>query len=301
VQTDGEAQRLVVRAASCWMGGLWADALGESPRDRVGTIQRRCAGLLAQLYGTVRPMQYAQLRAIDPRLVDDLATRVRAIAQNDRADAPHAEQLVRLVRALANAQRENILARKGADDVKADEEQPSTPAARATDKALAAEALQRTDGIRALLGLDAGDLSPEARALGLLCALDRLEIARRLPKHLKVLAVGGPFARAFGVPPPPLPDDPAQPVKTGTWPRYLADVAATTGHPVPPLATDAIDRESLAWGGVLEAFADRLRTELTAVSTRTPLPMVLDRVARRLEQEHRTLRALFEAEQARAR
>jgi hypothetical protein len=301
VQTDGEAQRLVVRAASCWMGGLWADALLESPKDRVRTIQRRCDGVLAQLYGAVRPMQYAQLRAIDPRVVDDLAARVRALAQNDRADAAHAEQLVLLVRALADAQRENILARKGADDVKVDEEQPSTPAERSIEKALAAEALQRTDGIRALLALDAGDLSHEARALGLLCALDRLEIARGLPKHLKVLAVGAPFARAFGVPPPPVPEDPAQPIKTGTWPAYLADVAAATGHPVPPLATEAIDREALAWGGVLEAFADRLRTEATAVSTRTPLPMVLERVARRLDQEHRTLRALFQAEQGRAR
>jgi hypothetical protein len=300
-QTDGEGQRLVVRAAACWMGGLWADALAETPADRVRTIERRCDGLLEQLYGTVNRMQYEQIRAIDPRVVDDLATRVRAVARNDRTDAPHAEQLVRVLRSLADAQRENIIARNAADDVKADEEQhPSSPAERAVDKTLAAQALQRTEGIRALLALDAGDLSNEARALGLLSALDRLEIARRLPKHLKVLAVGGPFARAFGVPPPALPEDPTRPIKTGTWPAYLADVAATAGHPVPPLATDAIDRESLAWGGVLEAFADRLRSAASAVSSRTPLPMVLGRVAARLDQEHRTLRALFEAEQAQA-
>jgi hypothetical protein len=246
-------------------------------------------------------MQYEQLRAVEPRIVDDLATRVRAVARNDRTDSPHAEQLVLLLRALADAQRENILARKAADDVKVDEEHPSSATERAEDKTLAANALLRTEGIRALLALDAGDLSHEARALGLLSALDRLEIARRLPKHLKVLAVGGPFARAFGVLPPVLPEDPTRPIKTGTWPAYLADVAATTGHPVPPLATDATDRESLAWGGVLAAFADRLRTEASAVSTRTPLPMVLGRVAARLEQEHRTLGALFEAEQLQRR
>jgi hypothetical protein len=137
----------------------------------------------------------------------------------------------------------------------------------------------------------------EARALGLLCALDRLEIARELPEHLKVHAVGAPFVPVFGVQPPAVPDDPTAPIRSGTWPQYLVDVAAAAGHAVPPDATEPIDRESLAWAGVLQGFADRLRVEQGAVSTRTPLPIVVGNVAHRLEKENATMRALHEAEQ----
>jgi hypothetical protein len=307
VQTDGEAERLVIGATSCWMGGLWADALGEQDnpplnvtavRDaRTAAIGRRCEAVLAHLYGAVDPMQYRQLRAADPRVVDDLAARVRSVASNDRVDRARAEPLVRLLRAVADAMRENILARGPADDVKKDEAGLSTQDERAQDKTIAAQALRQTAGIEALLSLDAGGLSHEARAIGLLCALDRLEIARKLPKHLKVYAVGGPFVPVFGVQPPRVPDDPIVPITTGTWPGYLVDVASATGHAIPAAATDPLDRESLAWGGVLQAFADKLRAEVAAVSTRTPLPLVLGRVADRLERENSTLRSLFKAEQ----
>lgn len=304
-QTDGEAERLVIGAASCWMGGLWSDALGEQPDSRrwgvartadPRGIERRCGAVLAHVYGTFDPMQYEQLRAMEPRVVDDLAARVKGVAEADRVDASHAVQLVQVLRGVADATRENLLARKAADDVKADEEQPSSAADRALDKTLAARALRKTTGVDALLTMDAGDLTPEAHALGLLCALDRLEIGRRLPKHLKVYAVGGPFVRVFGVAPPPVPEDPTVPIRTGTWPGYLVDTSAAAGYPVPAEATEAIDRESLAWGGVLQGFADRLRADAGRVSTRTPLPDVLARVAARLDEEHRTLLALFDAE-----
>jgi len=308
-QTDGEAERLVVGATACWMGGLWSDALGERDSPAPGTgmlvdgegraaaIQRRCEAVLVHLYGVVDPMQYQQLRAVDPIVVDALAKRVRTIASTDRTDATRVEPLVKLLRAVADAERENILARGPADDVKKDEAGPSTRDERAQDKTIAAAALQKTADIQALLTLDAGDLTHEARAIGLLCALDRLEIARRLPKHLKVLAVGGPFVPVFGVQPPQVPADPTAPIPTGTWPGYLVEVAGAAGHAVPSTATDLLDRESLAWAGVLQAFADRLRTEQAAVSARTPLPLVLGRVADRLDKENGTLRALFTAEQ----
>ena len=306
-QTDGEAERLLVGATSCWLGGLWSDALGEqdNPPSEVNEgvdarsvgIERRCEAVLVHVYGTVDAMQYKQLRAVEPRVVDDLATRVRAVAANDRVDQAHAEQLEKVLRAVADAQRENVLARGAADDVKRDEAGASTPGERATDKTLAAQALRRTTGIEALLRLDAGNLSHEARAVGLLSALDRLEMARKLPKHLKVYAVGGPFVPVFGVQPPRVPDNPTAPIKSGTWPSYLVDVASAAGHPVPADAVEPIDRESLAWGGVLHAFADRLHAEVGTVSPRTPLPLVLGRVADRLDKEDRTLRALFQAEQ----
>lgn len=307
-QTDGEAERFVVDATSCWMGGLWSDALASEPANpsldaavqmdvRTAGIEGRCNALLVHLYGVVDPMQYRQLRAVEPRVVEDLAVRVRSIADNDRADRPHAGQLVKLLRAVADAERENVLARDVADHVKKDEEGVSSPSERSTDKVLAAEALRHTAGIESLLSLDTPDLSHEARAIGLLCALDRVEMARRLPEHLKVYAVGGPFVPVFGVRPPRVNDDPTSPIKSGTWPGYLAEVAGAAGHAVPAAATEPIDRESLAWGGVLQAFADRLRIEASTVSRRTPLPLVLGRVADRLDKENRTLRELFQAEQ----
>ncbi len=305
-ETDGEAQRLVVGAVSCWMGGLWADAVGDTPdarawgelpAPRTQGIERRCRTLLVHVYGTATSMQYAQLRAVEPLLVNDLVMRVRTIAGNDRGDRAHVGELVGLLRAVAAAERENVQARVKADNVKRNLRQPSTAAERATDKRLAAEALGHTRAIEALLTPDVGDLSRTAHAVGLLCALDRLEIARGLPKHLKVLAVGGPFARVFGVPPPEVPADPTQPIRTGTWPGYLADVAAASGHLVPPEATEPIDRASLAWGGVLQAFADRLREDAAHVPPRTPLPDVLSSVAARLEQQNRRLVSLFWAEQ----
>lgn len=304
-QTDGEAERLVVGAAACWMGGLWSDALGEQPDSRAGGVartpdprgtERRCGAVLAHVYGSFNPMQYEQLRSMEPRVVDDLAARVAGIAASDRVDASHAAQLVQLLRGVADATRENLLARKAADDVKADEERPSTASERTVDKTLAARVLRKTTAVDALLAMDAGDLTQEAHALGLLCALDRLEIGRRLPKHLKVYAVGDPFAGVFGVSPPAVPEDPTVPIRTGTWPGYLVDVSAAAGYPVPAEATEPIDRESLAWGGVLQGFADKLRADAGKVSTRTALPDVLSRVAARLDEEHRTLLALFEAE-----
>ncbi len=309
-QTDGEAERLVVRAASCWMGGLWSDALREQdttspPTEatdaRVAGIQMRCGALLTQVYGVEDAMQYKQLRAVEPRVVDALATRVQAIAANDRADRSQVDALVTLLRSVAEAARENVIARGAADDVKRDYRGVSTHEERTTDKLYAARALEHVGGIERLLSLDDGRLSHEARGLGLLCALDRLEIARGLPKHLKVLAVGRPFASLFGVAPPVVPEDPTAPIKSGTWPGYLATVAGAAGHAVPAEAYEPIDRESLAWGGVLQAFADRLRVEAGAVSARTPLPLVLDRVAYRLENENRTTRALIRAERRAAR
>jgi hypothetical protein len=308
-QTEGAAERLVIGATSCWMGGLWSDALGErddqpaNPSGEVNSrttgIERRCDAVLQEVFGAVDLMQYRQLRAIEPRVVDTLAMRVRQVADNDRADRGHAEQLVRLVRAVADAQRENVLARGAADDVKRDEEHGGigSPSERASDKTYAALFLRRTTGIETLLSLDAGDLSPEAHAIGTLCALDRLAIARGLPEHLKLYAVGGPFAVLFGVQAPQVAGDPATPVPSGTWPRYLAAVAGATGHAVPAAATQPIDRESLAWVGVLQAFADRLHAGMRALSLGTSLPRVVSQVAERLDRESSALKALFESKQ----
>ncbi len=297
-ETEAQAQRLVVGAAACWLGGLWSDAAGD-PQDedaRPKAIVNRCGAVLEHVYGAIDPVRYEQLRAVDQGVVDDIAARVEAVAERDRVDRGRGRELAALLRAVADAQRENVVARQLVNDVRKSEAGPSSPAERDLDKAYAARALRETQGLERLLRMDAGAFSHEARAFGLLCTLDRMAMSRGLPKHLKVYAVGAPLAILFGVAPPAVPEDPIVPIKTGTWPNFLADVAAAAGHPVPAEATAPIDHESLAWSGVLAGLSDKLRPEIGAVSDRTSLPNVLSGVVARLDTQDRTMHALFAAE-----
>jgi hypothetical protein len=120
-----------------------------------------------------------------------------------------------------------------------------------------------------------------------------MQIARGLPMHLKVYAVEGVFSDVFGVLPPFMPADAAAPMKNGTWLSYLSTVAAAAGHPVPAIAQEPVQRETLAWTGVEQGFADRLRAVGPYVSNATPLALVTYRVIDRLDEQfqtaHRTL------------
>ncbi|HEY6461422.1 MAG TPA: hypothetical protein VIY73_14750, partial [Polyangiaceae bacterium] len=174
----------------------------------------------------------------------------------------------------------------------------STAGERTDDKTEAAPALRQTAALEHLFRMDVGSATPDARAFGLLFALDRLEMARRLPKHLKVYAVEAPFSCIFGVEPPAVSADAAQPIPTGTWPEYLASVAGADGHPVPAAAVEPIDRESLAWAGVLSGFADHLRAVAPQLSPATILPVAMVDVAAKLEKEDRDVVAVFEAQQS---
>jgi hypothetical protein len=127
--------------------------------------------------------------------------------------------------------------------------------------------------------------------VGLLCAMDRMETARGLPKHLKVYAVQGPYEMLFGVRPPTVPDDATLPMRGGAWLAYVSETALAAGHPVPARVTGLEDRELLAWGGVLAGFADRLRDALDGVSERTELRVVGRGAITRLESEYRASEA----------
>jgi hypothetical protein len=113
----------------------------------------------------------------------------------------------------------------------------------------------------ALLHLDAGDLTAEAHAMALLCAMDRMELSRALPRHLKVYAVSDAYQSVFGVTPPQVPSDPTAKLQPGTWLTYLTEVARAAGHAVPAAATTPREREPWAWGGVVAGFGDKLRAD----------------------------------------
>ena len=291
----GRAFALTMQATSCWTGGLWSDALGEKGDARLAGIEARCRAVLRQEGGSTIGA-YAPLRAIDRTVVDELAASVGEIASEDPADAPHARALVAFLRAVADATRETLVARRAADQVKADRDAEPSKANRVADKNAAAPLLKEASALHALLEFD-GPYSGEAHTLGLLEAIDRVEIARGLPKHLKIYAVQGAFADVFNVWPPATPDDAATPLRTGTWLLYLRTTAAAAGHATPAGEEDPQRLEPLAYNGVLEGFADRLRAP--PVASGSPLGDVARAVAARLDEQFRNERAAYDASRAR--
>jgi hypothetical protein len=291
------------------MGGLWSDALGESGDARYAGIERRCDALLREVgvsekeparaaadrAAPPRPEEaYHPMRSVEPDVVAAISSRIDAVAKGDPAQAAHAQDNVALLQAVAAAARETIHARRAADQVKDDvRDAPASPAT-GNDKRQAAEPLRAGDALSALFRVNAGPYADEAQAIALLVALDRMEIARALPKHLKIEVVRVAFKEVFGVSTPALPDDAAAPIRSGTWLTYLADVAAAAGHPVPSDAHDPQNREPLAWTGVLQGFADRFRG-LPGHSTAPALGAVEQGVVVRLDGEYKDERQAYAA------
>lgn len=290
------------------MGGLWSDALGEGGAARYPGIERRCNSLLRAVdiseseraravADKVPPPEpeeaYYPMRAIEPQIVEAIAKRVESVAKGDPAQAPHAQEEVTLLRAIAAAAREAVHARRYADRVKDDVRDPPPAEARAEDKRKAAESLQAGEALAALLHVDVGPYTDEARAIGWMMALDRMEIARGLPKHLKIEGVRTAYREVFGVAAPAVPQDASAPVKTGMWLTYLTDVAAAAGHPVPAEARSPQNREPLAWTGVLQGFADRLRGPAARPETPAPLAAAERGIVARLDQEFKDEREAY--------
>lgn len=298
------------------MGGLWSDALGETGDARTAGIEHRCIKLLRDVDITMHERArakadhvpppspeeaYFPMRAVEPHIVDGISEAVAAragMSPDESAQRPHLEHLLR---AVAAATRETIHARRAADVVKNDVLGQPVSDAYAADKIKAASALESRGGIDALFRLDAGPYTDEARAFGLLTALDRMEIARGLPKHLKICAVAGAYSNVFGVAAPNLRPLPDKPIPSGTWVAYLADVAAAAGHPVPADAHDPQNREPLAWAGVQAGFADRLRSGVLRVGAVPPLTDVERGVIARLDEQTSGQRETYEAHAAKDR
>ena len=210
-------------------------------------------------------------------------------------EKPRAEDADRRCRA-----QETMYARRAGDRVKKDLAGTRQPGKLHADEAAAVEPLKQTKAFDALLDANVGDLSHEARAIAILSALDRMETARGLPKHLKVYAVGRPNEALLGVSPPEPPENVLKPLKGGAWLAYLSKTASAAGHPVPDRARSLTDRELLAWGGTLMGLGDKLRAETELVSDTTPLKPMLGAVVARLENEYRASQAavLLEPEPA---
>src|SRR5580658_228360 len=188
----GTAYGLVMQATSCWMGGLWSDALGEKEQVRLNGIQQRCEALLRSV-GESPEGAYYPLRAADPNTVDLIARRVAADAMGDAEEGPHAKELMTLLLRVADATRETMHARRAADKVKMEALGDLLSGEYHAENVAAAPELMKSASLRALLEAEVGPYDTEAQIIGLLSAIDRMEIARALPKHLKLISVEGPY------------------------------------------------------------------------------------------------------------
>ena len=299
--TSEEAHRLLTATVACWLGGVWSDADGVDEATRAKDAERRCHQLVERVYGSDDPTHYERLRAVEPGEVSELKTKILAVASVDTVDHAREQQLGALLDAMANAERESMTARRAGDRVKKDAAGDREPINITTDEVAAVAPLNDARAFEALFTLDAGELTPEAKALAILCAMDRMETARGLTKHLKVYALARPFAVLFSTQTPAMPTDARQSLIDGTWLTYLTSVAAAAGHPVLPAAKTPSDREWLAWGGALEGLADKLQVEAQQMSSETALKRVAEAIVRRVDAEYRASEATVAQQNGRKR
>jgi hypothetical protein len=298
-KTQEEAHKLAVLAASCWFGGLWSDALGEQNEAKATGTEARCHELERRVWGADDKTHYEQLRALEQNAVADVVAKVDETSKGDSVDGPRREMLVKVTIALAEAIKETTLARRAADRVKRD--LTREPEKLSTDEVDAVPPLRAHGKLETLMKLDAGDLTKEANALGVLCALDRVELARGLPKHLKLYAVVDSFQMLFGIPAPDVPQDATKKLVPGTWLKYLSEVSRAAGHPVPEKARTPRERDALAWAGMLEGVSEKLDADSRSIATTTPLSQVVTTVLHRLEAEYRAQTAAEDTKKAAAK
>ncbi len=284
------AHRLIVAAAGCWSGGAWADALGEQGVGKEKGIEARCHDLERQIWaGAEDKTHYEQLRALEMNAVADFLARVDETAKKERVDGPTQEALVKLASALADEEKELMLARRAADRVKRDLDRE--PEKLTSDEIDAVAPLRAHDKLEALFDLQARGLTKEAHALGLLGVLDRVELARGLPKHLKLYAVGDEFHLLFGVEMPEVPRDATKKLVPGTWLQFLSETARAAGYPVGEKAATPRERDALAWAGMLHGLSDKLKADEDAIPPSTDLAHVVTVARHRLIAEYSAQKA----------
>jgi hypothetical protein len=281
-----EGHKLLVATVSCWFGGVWSEAEGADSLDaRKAASEARCHDATRRIWGKDDNEKYEQLRAIDANAVDDATKKVVDVAGGDSVDAAHKDALGKLLGAVAAAKKEEMLARRAGDRVKRD--LAKEPEKLNKDEVDAIGPLKQSSALEALLKLDAGDLTAEAQALGLMTAMEHMSIAKGLPRHLKIYAVTGSFKQLYNVDPPAgVTEDLTRPLTPGTWLACVSAGAKGAGHPVPDALKTPVEKEPAAWAGVIEGLKDKIAPIGDKISADTPLKDVVGRVAKQLEREY---------------
>lgn len=278
----------MVGAVACWFGGVWSDAEGDAKEARAADAERRCHELVKRVYGADDDVRYERIRALERVEVAELEQRILAVAANASENAARRQQLGRFFNAVADAERETLLARRAGERVKRDLTGERLQTKLTDDQAAAVAPLSESWAFDALLHGEFAEFTPEAHAVAILCAMERMETARGLTKHLKVYALEAPFAAFFAVSAPDAPRDARQPLKGGTWLAYLTAVAQAAGHPVPDSVTSLPARERLAWAGAAAGLNDQLRRSVHDIGYGTDLKWIVREVVQRIDAEYRT-------------
>ncbi|HLK40104.1 MAG TPA: hypothetical protein VKU41_25285, partial [Polyangiaceae bacterium] len=259
-RAPASAHGLLMTAAACWLGGTWSDAFGEADAAKASSVEARCRDLEGRVWAHEHDkIRFEQLRALEANAAADVIVKIDETARKESLDEGTRDALVRFAVAFVEEEKELMLARRAADRVKRDLDRE--PEKLTSDEVDATAALRAHVKLEGLLTLNAGAYSKEAHALGLLRTLDRVELARGLPKHLKLYAVADEFHFFFRVPIPDVPTDATQKLVPGTWLRFLSETASSAGYPVGDRTTTPRERDALAWAGMLHGFSDLLKTD----------------------------------------
>lgn len=276
--TESASKKLVALTQSCWFGGLWAGDERDPPEAKRADIDARCKDALHIVYDSDAKAKPEQLRACEPEVVADLAAKMDALSKDDfMSDATKREAIVNRLKAAGAAQREALLARRAADNVKHVGDREADKLTK--DDADAIAPLSATKDLEALLAID----DPDARAIAYVTVMDRVAVARGAAKHLRVFAFSGTAKALFGTPiPANLPTDPKKPWKRGTYAKWAIEAAKSAGHPVPDTAKTPREKELLAWAGVLQGVADKVKANTEKLPDDSRFRDLSGRIATRL-------------------
>jgi len=231
--TRARAERWTFASIACFTAGVWDD-LTKNKADSCAILAVEAIRARSDDESTL-----AAVRGIDR---DAVASIVEAIDA-----AGHDRQRTALVRAVADASREAMVARRAANRIRSAGTKDAAP--EADDGALSAHA-----SLAKLASLG----SPTGKVVALVLAADHLENARGLHPRAKLAAATPTFAVIFGV---PRPCDSAP----GAWLSYVSAASRAAGHDVPVDGSTHV-REREAFAGVASGLAERFEVAVKATA-----------------------------------
>ncbi|HEX7601667.1 MAG TPA: hypothetical protein VF316_08685 [Polyangiaceae bacterium] len=281
--TPHPANALLVDVASCWFGGIWGDAEGQTPAEREASSTRRCEAVVRTVWGKEDHPRLLQLRALESVTLAEVGSKLAGMADSSADDAPNKDVLLKLYNALAAERQEAMVARRAAKRIARDLERE--PEKLNNDEAAALPELEKATAYDALVHVEAGALQQQVHALALFALLDRMNTAHELPVHMKPYVVAAPYKTIFGAALPDVPHDASKPLARGGWLTYLTSVASAAGHPVTRTDTTPQIRHELAVAGILAGVVDKLKADAEHITPEVPLSREVQLVIRGLEAE----------------
>jgi hypothetical protein len=274
----------MIDAALCWGSDAWPYRVGPQ------VAERRCRNLAKRVWNTADDTHDERSRTMDTSTEADVIARVDTVAKGDPVDGPRREDLVKVTRAIADAIHETAAAVHAAERLRRSvEHEPQGPGAVDANAMASLRAHAKLD---ALLNVEAGDLSKEARGVALLCATVRIELTKTLAPPLKLYAAADTLALLFGGAIPDVPGDATEKLAPDTWRSFLSATDERTGcRPRDPVilarGKTPDEKDRLAWADVVCGLWHKFHADYSGVSKENELAEVIDVEMYRLQSEWR--------------